>query len=288
MKPKYLPLLLLPFILFYSHLCYSQTFIMQKHPDNEVTTGLRYLRPRYGVDYPANLSTLAGDYEVYLNFPLSERINVLTSLPLTIKTSNGKEVESGPGNLYLGLEMRSESVSSLRSTFSFGVFLPTTSERITRATFIGLFANLYEPQKSLPNTLTLYANYGLQKFQSGKLFWGLELGPQLFIPTAGNGQTVELFSHYGLSGGFHSKKFAVWGELLGLVSITSDFLNFGQRVNHSFLLGGQLITKKFKPGVFLQVPIDGEPANVVDFIFGLKMEAVLVKQQVQNHDSRHK
>ncbi|MDZ7288982.1 MAG: transporter [candidate division KSB1 bacterium] len=249
----------------------AQTFLLQALPEAKATFGLRFMRPNFDGD--SELSTLSGTYDLFVNVPVSSKLNLVGALPFTTVAFGGEDSESGIGDIYVGLQTRNHSSTASRMGLSVGVFLPTASEDKEMTNFFGILANYHELQRSLLNTLTLYGNLAYRSTQPGGALFGLEFGPQLFIPTKDtDDRQVELFAHYGLAGGFRLSNVAIFGEFMGLFIATEDFENFGDRFTHSIAFGAQVTDNAVRPGIFYQIPLDEDFKEFIDGILGIKVE----------------
>ena len=120
----------------------AQNFQFQSLPKDKPQFGLRFLRPNLEGD--DDLSTLSGTYDLSFNIPLNSKINVVGSLPFTTLNTKDDESENGIGDIYIGLQTRSEFSAENRSIISLGVFLPTASEDKYSVSFLGMFTNFKE------------------------------------------------------------------------------------------------------------------------------------------------
>ena len=154
------------------------------------------------------------------------------------------------------------------SVGSFGLFLPTADEDIG---FFGILTNYYDIHKYASDLLTIYGNYAYHNLLSQGVRFGLEIGPNLMIPTKGKGDT-ELFIHYGLTAGFQGNKFAIFTELVGLVIITEDSDEFSDRFVHSIDLGATYISNSISPGVFYKLYLKENLSDIVKGVLGIKID----------------
>ena len=83
------------FVFLFLEVGYAQTFLMQMIPRNKTKIGIRALRPFYGVDQDVKLSVSSGDYEAYINFPVTNSLNTVVLVPFTIEATDGQRRESG-------------------------------------------------------------------------------------------------------------------------------------------------------------------------------------------------
>jgi hypothetical protein len=250
----------------------AQTFLLQTPPEEKANVGIRFMRPNFAED--SGLSTFSGTYDLYVNVPVGAKLNLVGSLPFSnVDTDrDAGESESDIGNLYIGLQARGGSSSTHRTNVSVGVFLPTAPDDNFSTFILGLLTNFYELQRSIPNTLTLYGNFAYRYHQTNGALFGLELGPQFFIPTGDDEGDVEIFAHYGLAGGFQASHVAVVAELLGLGILSEDVEDFGDRFTHAVAFGAQLTGLPVRPGIFYQIYLDKDLNEDIDGVLGIKIE----------------
>jgi hypothetical protein len=140
---------------------------------------------------------------------------------------------------------------------------------------LGLLVNFHELQRSLPNVLTIYGNFAYHYRQINRGLFGVEIGPQLLIPTGELNGDAELFGHYGLAAGFPMANVAFFAELLGIFIVTEDVGDFDDQFNHSLALGAQLTMHQVRPGVFYMLPLDKDRSGLFNGALGLKVDFVL-------------
>ncbi len=251
----------------------AQNFVMQPRAEEKAKIGLRFMHPNFS--RASGLSTFSGAYDLHVNVPISARFNFVGSVPFNAFSIEDFNSESAIGDIYLGLQTRGAS-SSQGSSASFGVFLPTASEEKIFPAVFGLNTNFHEFQRVLPDVLTIYTNLAYQHRETNGPMFGLEIGPQLLIPTE-NGSDVEMFAHYGVSGGFQFTNVALFAELLGIAIITesAEDLDFGDRFTHSIDFGAQLTGYSVRPGVFYMIPLDEDFSEDLDGVLGIKVDFVI-------------
>jgi hypothetical protein len=153
--------------------------------------------------------------------------------------------------------------------------LPTASEKKEIAHLVGALTNIYELQRSLPDVLTIYGNFAYHYRQINGGMFGVEIGPQLLVPTGELEGDTELFGHYGLAGGFALPKAAIFAELLGVFIVSEDVDKFGDRFIHSFAFGAQYTGSFVRPGLFYTLPLDEDINEDISGMLGLKVDVVL-------------
>jgi hypothetical protein len=250
----------------------AQTFNFQSIPNDKKQFGLTFDRPFYSdgiVDYSVSI------YQIYINIPVSTKFNILTNVPFvhanyefnaTPYNSDFNFNKSGLGNIFVGLQTNPETVNNRKSVISFGLFLPTGDEEVAP---IGLFPDYYNLQKYIPNSLGIYFNYAHHKIVDEGFEYGLEVGPNMSIPTEGESGEVELFLHYGLKAGVIVQKFSLNVELLGIGIITEDTEDFGDRFVHLVNFGAQWRGDLITPKIFYKIFLQDDLSDMFDGVLGL-------------------
>jgi hypothetical protein len=234
------------------------------------------MRPNF--DWDVDLSLLSGTYDLYLNIPASSRINLVGSLPFTTFSAKDGESESGIGNIYVSFQTRQATGFGNKSSLSLGIFLPTAKDE-SSPMFLGVYSDYYEIQKYFPDMLTIYGNYAYFKTQPRGAIFGLEFGPNLFIPTEDDvfEDDAELFAHYGVFGGFKLTSLTFSAELEGMVWISEseEEIDSDDRFTHSLAFGAQWIGSNVKPGIYYQIFLDEDFRDLVDGVLGIKVDVDL-------------
>ncbi len=258
-------LFLIPF-----NIMFSQTLNLQTIPSEKTQFGIIFDRALYNSDI--TLSTLSGVYQLYLNIPVSSKFNIFGNIPF-INTSYEVDYgfgdydydKNGFGNIFIGMQTNPEAGDNGRSIITFGLFLPTADEE---ASFNGAFTNYYDIQKYIPNSLGLYFNYAYHKTNTSGINYGLELGPNILIPTKGENSETEAFLHYGFSLGYQIEKILVSAEFLGIAILTQDVNNFEDRLIHALNFGGQWKGETITPKIFYRIYLKEQFRDMMDGIFG--------------------
>lgn len=264
------------FIFLLTCLVSAQSFILENPPIDKTRFGLRYLRPFF--DGSSDLSFLSGVYDLSVSTPVGSKMNIVGSIPFaTIGGEFGDWIESdsGFGNIYIGLQHRLKSTAEKGMTLSVGAFLPTASEDKYSVPLLGMLANNIEIYKYFPNILTIHGNAAYYRSQSKGFMYGLEIGPNIMIPTKGEDTEVELLVHYGLSCGYRTKDFVLKAEFAGVGNITAEDGDFSDRFLHAFTFGLLWDRGSIRPGIFYKIYLDKDWSDVVSGVLGIKLEIVL-------------
>ena len=252
----------------------AQTFMLQNEPKDKSQFEVRYLRPYF--DHDDDMSTFSGVYDFSFNIPVSSKINMVGSLPYTTISFDDEDSESAIGNIYLGIQTRSEPSADKSSSLSVGIFLPTAPDDKWSCSSFGWFTNYHDVQKYAPDVVTLYSNYAGYKTNPDGARFGFELGPSFCIPTGDDtDDEMELFLHYGFSCGLQLNRFALSAELIGLAFISEDFDKFSDRFVHSLVMGGQWTNGTVRPELFYKIYLKDDLNDFIDGVLGIKLDVFL-------------
>jgi hypothetical protein len=247
----------------------AQTFLFQGLPQQKSQIGLRFMRPDF--KYGSDLSTLSGIYDFSVNIPLSQNLNLVGSIPyMTFKFENFSE--SGVGNIFIGLQTHSGFNKGKSSAGSFGLYLPTSGEDICG--LFGAYTHFIDYAKYVTDLLTFYGNYSYVNRTPKGFRLGVEIGPDLVIPT-GDGGDTDFLIHYGFTFGFQDENFAVLSELMGLVIITEEADDFGDRFLHSLDFGFTYLRYNVKPGIFYKLYLKDDFSDIVEGVLGIKVDVTV-------------
>lgn len=258
-------LLISPGILF------AQTINFQTIPSDKMQFGFSFDKPFY--PHNTNMSVLSGVYQLSFNIPVSSKLNMIGSVPF-ISTKyeidygliKYKYDKSGFGNIFIGAQTNPGIMDNGKSIISFGLFLPTAEEQIA---YNGLYINYYDIQKYIPNSLGLYFNYAYFKVNNEGFNYGLEVGPNVLIPTEGKNSEAELFIHYGVNAGYQVNKLLFNAEFSGIAIISQQVDNFGDRLINLLGFGAQWKESRITPKIFYRIYLREEMRNVIDGVLGV-------------------
>jgi hypothetical protein len=249
----------------------AQTFMFKSVPGERPKIGLRYLRPSFKND--VDLSTFSGIYDLRMNLPINNKWSIDATFPLTRYAVGDEDSESFIGNVYAGMQYLSRT-GNATGTVSFGAYLPTADDDLSNL-FFGMFTNFEDFFKYYPDALTLYGNYSYINVSDGGLRLGLEIGPDLLVPTGEGDDDVDFLVHYGLTAGYRGERFAALSELIGVAWVTGDWDDFGDRFLHSIDFGVSYVSPRFMPGVFYKIYLKDEFSDIVDGVLGVDIEVTL-------------
>ncbi len=248
----------------------AQTYMLKSIPRERPQFGLRFLRPSF--EYDSDLSTFSGVYDLTVTLPIDEHWSMDASLPYTRFASGDEDAESFIGNIYAGLQHISMKGTG-SAVVSFGAYFATAEEDLGHLVF-GVFTNYEDMFKYYPDAWTLTANFAYFKTSEKGARFGLQAGPDLMIQT-GDGSNTEFLIHYGATAGYKAKWLLAAVELVGMMMITEDTDDFGDRFVHSIDFGASFVSKHFAPGVFYKIYLKEELSDFVDGVFGVDLEVYL-------------
>jgi hypothetical protein len=248
----------------------AQTLNLQTIPSDKKQFGFIFNKAFFSNN--TNMSTLSGVYQLYVNIPVSSKLNIIGNIPY-INTSYDIDYgfgrfsfsEHGFGNIFIGMQTRPNIMENQRSIFTFGLFLPTAAEQ---ASANGLLADYYYFSKYIPNSIGVYFNYAYHHISAEGFNYGLELGPNLLIGTKSNSET-ELFAHYGASFGYQINKLLLNMEVIGIAIISEDVDNFGDRFVNMINIGAQWRETTVTPKIFYEIYLRDEIRHNVDGVLGI-------------------
>lgn len=263
-------------LLIFNTLC-AQTFDLQSIPSDKKQFGVSYNRPFYKNSF--DISTFSGVYQLSMNIPVSSKLNIIGNIPF-IATSYSINYgygeynysENGLGNIFIGMQTNIKPIDNKKSIFTFGLYVPTASEK---AAFNGAIADYYYMSKYNPNSLGIYFNYAFHKLNAEGLKYGFEIGPNLMIPTKGNGAETEFLAHYGIIGGYQIKQITLSLEFVGVVIISEDIQKFEDRFVNMLNIGAQWDGGIVKPMIYYKYYLRKEIRQTIDGVLGIGVNVVI-------------
>ncbi len=242
----------------------AQNFLFQELPKQNTQINFHFMRPTFNRN--VDLSALSGIYDISVNVPLNESLNLIGSLPFLIMKSGDRDSESGLGNLFLAIQIHKSYKDYNGSIVTLGIAAPTADEEVG---LLGLFTDFNGFHKYAPNTLTIFTNYAYHALLNEGIKLGVEVGPNIFIPTKGESE-IEIFLNYGLTAGVQIENFAVFTELIGLAIITQSTDDFVDRFNHSFDIGAMYLGGSVSTGLYYKIYIEEMLSESITGVVGVK------------------
>ncbi|QQS37770.1 MAG: hypothetical protein IPM56_07425 [Ignavibacteriales bacterium] len=249
----------------------SQTYNLQTIPTNKTLAGLVFEKPFYGMELEPSI--LSGSYKLNFSVPVSDKINVIAILPFSaISYEFGSGIyaaeysESGLGNVFLGIQTKPVMPDVANSFITAGIYLPTAEKKIA---FTGLMSNYYDLQAYIPDAIGIYGNYAYHRIEEHGPSYGIEFGPNLILGVGDYNSETDFFVHYGGVAGYSFNRVGINFELLGVLLLTSDPENFGDRFVHMVNLGAHWKGEVFIPKIFYKIYLREELKKSVDGILGI-------------------
>jgi len=266
---------ILTFVLLLSNSGFSQTLILNDFAKERTSFTFRYIRP----DFEAfTVTPFSGIYDFKINLPISRKFDLVTSLPLVVysrkisKTYYWGTDGNALGNWFLGIQSKPATDARTYYDFTFGVYLPTSSDKDYSPLEFAARAHFQENYKYNPHQLTIYGNYSRRYNYDDGVSMTWELGPQIYIPTKNNTSNGQLYFHYGISGTIESNRFFATAEFAGTVDLTHKYEYFDYRFIHFVAIGAGFSGPIFTPSIYFQIPAGKKEWYALpDYIFGIKM-----------------
>jgi hypothetical protein len=241
----------------------AQTLDFQTIPNNRIQFCLSFKK----TFYPTNrdMSTFSGVYQLNANIPVGNIPYINTSFDIDYPFGHYSYSRSGLGNIFIGLQTKPQIMEKRRSTFTFGLFLPTASET---ASLNGALADYYYFSKYIFNSLGLHFNYAYHYIPADGFNYGLEIGPNLLVATESNSET-EFFMHYGFTGGYQINKLLFNIEVIGVVMVSEDIGNLGDRFVNMINIGMEWRETAVTPKIFYKYYLRDDISRTIDGVLGV-------------------
>lgn len=249
----------------------AQNFNLEPQESGTNIVGLKAAIPSFKkTEYDA-YKTMSGTYTPYAVFSFKNNWSLYAEIPVIIANSEN-ENQTGLGNIFFTFRYNLNTEQTSR--ISIGAFLPTMSKEKYQVHEIGYSSNYYRLSQYL-RAITLYGNYAYHTTNEENLIFGIEGGPELLIPTEGEGADLELLLHLGAKAGYKISKLWLWMEFNGIFVVTESGWNFNDRLMSQLMFGGQLNFNKVKPGIFYGIPLKEYLREYQNGIFGLKLDVAI-------------
>ncbi len=207
---------------------------------------------------------------------VSSQIAIVAELPLAHYETEGwlwADQKGLFGNPYLGLVFLSPGNSGL--TGSVGARLPIAQKvegDVAELAALGAF-DRYEA--FLPDLLTLSASVGYHVSTPEKLTFKCRIGPTLLHYTpCGHDDEQELLIDYDGEVRLQPGRFCLAWGISGRFLLASDYaseLDFGERITNMAGLAATYDAGKALPGLYLQIPLDSDLQDFVDYTVGVNL-----------------
>jgi hypothetical protein len=180
-----------------------------------------------------------------------------------------KESESILGNFYVGLESKKEGG---RSFFNLGVYIPTTPDDKLLATIVGLYTDPDRYESYIPNYLIPSFRINNYIVRSEDENFGLlaRAGVSGLILTKRQDPSQDSFEallSYALQAQYSSDEVNFIFGFSGKLNLTQDG-DISNRVLHQLGAAVSYRVQKFRPEIFVRVPINNALSEGVKSVFG--------------------
>lgn len=252
---------------------FAQNFNLSSPPiDEKMSVGMKYNRVLLK-EYD-DFSSLSGIYKFYGYFPLKNNWQINAEIPLVVLTWKDNEYsdnQTGLGNIFIEFQ---KALNENKTTYlDFGIYIPTIGSDNYERMFLGILSDVYRFVQYMEG-ITINSTFGYNIRNKPGAIFGIEVGPDLFIPTSDNGNDVELLIHYGLKGGYRFNKVSTWTEFSGMWLLSEEGSIDSNSYNQIFF-GGQLNSSKFRPGIFYGFHINKDLREETKGIVGVNLQVVL-------------
>lgn len=266
--------LLLLYFMHFSEPVFAQSFVMRPLPAKTTKIGIRYVHANFEKD--TGQSVLEGIFDLYSIIPVKTNFNLVLSLPVINVSNRGHIRGQAIGNIYIGYQELRTWDSQYGTFYSSGFYIPTVSNDKIMYDYLsdlGLFTNLHEYHKVLPETLTFFSSFNhIQSvFKTGYL--RIEVGPHILIPTKSrNTKDISFMGHFAVAGGVLFENLTISGELNGIITFSGRAISFTDRILPFAAAGIQWTENTIQPGVFINFPLKKLIKEEVNFYLGIKID----------------
>ena len=208
-----------------------------------------------------------------IRYPFGENLLLDADLPFVyfknpayVYTSSDRGHFS-PGNPYIGVTVYNPASPV---TVNVGIRIPLVSYDDINYPIIANSTAFYRYHSASQHVFTL----NLRGHYFGKINSAINyqfyLGGLAVLNTQGGGDG-QLLVPYGVSLRYQKKQAILGCGISGIMSITEQHANLGQRsMNHLYVEGG-LNFKSWSPDVYLALPLDKDSSNLINLIIGLRI-----------------
>jgi hypothetical protein len=231
---------------------------------------LEILKPNFEGDVNTTFATQA--LFLSLRYPLSPKVVLIADVPFAHYGMDGSpETESTIGNPYIGIEARGENspVSG-----EFGIRLPLVSSDNPSAQFVGAFVDLDRWEAFWDDFVPISAMLNARWRSVQGVVTKLRVGPTLWASTGDDGDT-ELLLDYTAQIGYEGERGSVIGGFTGVMIVTEDDANFGERTYHQAGVAGSLRFNRVMPGMSVRLPLDEDMRDIHDVVVGIHVSIEL-------------
>ena len=249
----------------------AQTFNLQSIPTDKTQISFRFDKPFYANS--TSTIALSGLYQLEINIPTHSKGNFICEIPFInsvyeVNSYYGpyEHTRRGFGNIFIGFQSNDNKNETSKSIYSYGIFLPTISEKIS---LDGLFINYYELQKFTPNGVGIYFNYAYHKIKGQGFKYGFEFGPNFMIPTNRSNTNNNFVMHYGVIVGYKVDKLLFNSELFGDLVLSGVSDSFSDRFINMLNFGAQYTQDNVTPEIFYRIYLKDTFRDLISGVLGM-------------------
>jgi len=269
---KFIIFVILSVIVSSTHFTVAQNFNLSSPPiDHKIAIGLKYNRVLFKGE--TDLSSFSGIYKFYGYFPLKNNWQINAEIPLVVASFKDNEYsdnQTGLANIFIEFQ---KALNEKKTTYlDIGLYIPTIGSEEYGRMFVGILSDVYRFVQYTEG-VTLNSTFGYNLRNKPGAIFGVEVGPDVYIPTSGNDEEVEFLIHYGLKGGYMFKQVSTWVEFSGMWLLSEEGSIDINSYNQIFL-GGQLNSGRFRPGFFYGFHINEGLREETKGIIGINLQVV--------------
>jgi hypothetical protein len=268
----------------------AEGLLMQAPYRSHTVVSLRFTRPHLLRD---KTSRFSGLYDLELNLPLNDDMNLLLSIPIIVARypdSSGRtyrDHDSGLmedynqwafGSYFAGMQFTGGSWFGLRCDGTLGAFFTVTAADRAVAVSVGEEANPLEFQKGQRDYWSIYTNIATYLLERRNFLSRFDLGIDAVWPAYDERPTgptsLRLHYHYALFGNIR------YGHVNGFVEYFNSSLTNGDNLeflssessNRFISFGVSLLAGRFEPAFGYIFPLTDDAKTTVDNIVGAKFD----------------
>ncbi len=199
----------------------------------------------------------------------TERFSLMIDLPIANVDLEGSDWDGTSfSNPYIGGEFELGALGENESLVArIGVRPPIVSDEKDLESAVGAWTLYDRFEAFLPDLTTVIGGFGWRKvLGDGVAEVDANINGAYMFP--GDGDS-ELFGDYNVAFWFpmQTVKFGIGGS--GRIIVTEDDLSMGERTIHHARLAANFNAGSFKPGIHIQIPIDEDLSDLVDYSYGV-------------------
>ena len=257
----------------------AQHYLLQDIPAATTDIQLRFMHP--SADNYRETTTLSGVYDLKLSIPVSDKVNLIASLPyLRMEYENSlvtyveyyaytREKQAGFANIMVGIRLRSERTGGQQTIGTVSISLPTMSEDASSSAGIGIQADYHNFHRYLRKTTVVSGNIMSTWSRENGAHFEFEIGPRLVFINIDEESETEFLLHYGIGGSIPVGVVDLRMEMAGLFFLSADQDEFSDKFNHILAFGARYARGSFTPGVFYQVYLSDIMSDRVNGVLGV-------------------